>query len=518
VKSIRLYLIIVLLSTICLVNFLAAVQGYRRSMVEASQLLDEQLAEDARLVSRLAAAGGNLPRDMYSDSMVFQVWRSNRLLHRSNNAPETSLSPMASGYHMQSYRGLRWRLLVYEDDDPQFRVIVGQRADVYARLVENIIVESLLPIIWVLPILGLVIWLIVSFGLSPLKRLAVLLRQRRAEDLTPLDVSGYPVELAIVVSSTNQLLSRLAAAFDREKRFAADAAHELRTPLAALKVNLRNLTDDIGADNDSVRELEASVDRMGHSIEQILTLYRLTPETLHRQKTAVDLQGLAKKVIIELYRNFQGRHQDIELQSEPVVIEADEFALMTLMRNLVDNAGKYTPPGGRVLVVVKPEGQNALVRVEDSGPGIAEAHHSRVFDRFYRVGGDRHDSNVIGCGLGLSIVDHIVRLHQGQIDLGRSAALGGLAVAVRLPLPEDPGHQKGHGTKKSAVSRTEDSHPAHGNTEAKIANENFSSENIPSKKGPGTNRRGKKERGGDRPTKTGVGKPSYRHDKRRASL
>jgi len=437
-KSIRFYLIIVLLSTICLVNFLAALQGYRRSMDEADQLLDEQLRDAARLLSRLAAEGTRLPGDMYTESMLFQIWYANNLVYHSVNARDDALSVLAPGFHMQSYRGLRWRLLVMEEPHQEYRVIVGQRADVYAHVVESIIIQSLLPIIWVLPGLGLVIWLIVGFGLAPLKRLARLLSQRRAEDLTPLDANGYPGELAVVVASTNQLLGRLSDAFARERRFAADAAHELRTPLAALKVHLDNLAEEFGDGNGSIDDLRASVERMSNSIEQILMLNRLSPEVLHQRMTAVELEGLARSTIVELYDHIEAKGQHIELQSEPVVVEGDEFALMTLLRNLVDNAGKYTPDGGRILVTVGPVGDCAVIRVEDSGPGIPADQYHRVFDRFYRVGGDRHASRVIGCGLGLSIVDHIVRLHRGEVELDHSAVLGGLAVQVQLPRQLEP--------------------------------------------------------------------------------
>jgi len=437
VKSIRLYLIVVLLSTICLVNFLAALHGYRNSMAEANQMLDEQLTDMVRLLSLFADDSREVPPNLYPHSVLFQIWNRDTLLKHSPNAPSTVSLPREPGFHMSNHLGVSWRILVYLDEGGQYMIIVGQRADAYAKLIEEIVLESILPIIWVLPILGVLIWLIVSFGLQPLKRLAGLLKERRAGDLEPVAKEGYPLELDIVVASINHLLARLSGAFDREKNFAADAAHELRTPLAALNVGLHNLAAEIDHKNPSLLELQSSVERMGHSIEQIIALYRLTPEKFHNAMTLLDLNTLAKKVIVELYDICRKKNQEIELETEKISIEGDDFAFITLLRNLIDNASKYTPLGGKIFVKINKDGGNAILTVEDSGPGISEAYHGRVFDRFYRVGGDRHDSKVIGCGLGLSIVERIVRLHQGRIELSRSDTLGGLAVRVILPLRQD---------------------------------------------------------------------------------
>lgn len=435
-KSIRVFLIIVLLSSICLVNFIAALHGYHSGMNRADALLDRELAEAARTLEQLARHRAEAPVDIFGENSLYQVWSADSLLLRSSIAPDTPLADSRPDFHTLNYRGLRWRILVATAPAIDGWIVIGQRYDIYTGLVEQMIIESIAPVIWVLPLLGLLIWLIVSRGLSPLKKLATVLSQRKQADLAPVATAGYPAELAVVVTSINNLLRRLAAAFAREKRFSADAAHELRTPLAAVKVSLHNLRQEQQLDEENIAELEAGIDRMSHSIEQILSLYRLTPEKFHDASASCDLEALAQEVIVDLYDRFNARQQKIGLQSTTANtgVEGDDFALQTLLRNLLLNAGNYTPEGGEIAVTLAASGNGINLVVEDSGPGIEPGEYHRVLDRFYRAGGDQHSSGVSGCGLGLSIVDHIVKLHQGRLTLSRSATLGGLAVTVWLPL------------------------------------------------------------------------------------
>jgi two-component system sensor histidine kinase QseC len=284
-------------------------------------------------------------------------------------------------------------------------------------------------------VIGALIWLIVGLGLKPLRTLAATLQSRRAGELQPVASDGYPQELGVVITSVNQLMERLAEAFAREQRFAADAAHELRTPLAAIKISLHNLAQQGGIDRETLQNLTRSIDRMSDSIEQILALHRFTPEQLKAASTRCDLRQLAQAAIIDLYEACRAKQQSIELEADaPVIVEGGEFALQTLLRNLIDNASKYTPAGGSILLSVTPRDGEACIAIDDSGPGIPEADHQRVFDRFYRVGGDRHASGVVGSGLGLSIIAQIVRLHGGHVALQRSPQLGGLRVEILLPV------------------------------------------------------------------------------------
>lgn len=441
-KSIRRYLVIILLASICLLNFLAALHGYRNSFEQAQELLDKQLLESAQLLSHIKTTDQNIPLQNSSGDTLFQIWYGDNLILKSNNAPDTALHIPDLGYHDINYDGRRWRTLIYaENSMPNYTenhwFIIAKRADLYSRIIDDIVLESILPIIWVLPFIGFIIWGIVSIGLRPLKRLAYLLRNRHSEDLTPLQDLGYPNELADVVLSTNSLLARLDFAFEREKRFAADAAHELRTPLATLKINLHNLACDIDSQNPNYQQLIISANRMAHSVEQILALYRLNAENVQDSAERIDVQALTQQVIIDCYQEVENKHQHLELQSTPIYLHANRFALQTLLRNIIDNASKYTPQKGKILIAINNLKSTVTVTVEDSGPGIPNDKIDRVFDRFYRLGGDNHNSGVTGCGLGLSIVERIVKLHRGNITLCQSKDLGGLKVFVSLPISQD---------------------------------------------------------------------------------
>lgn len=434
-KSIRLYLVLALLSTICLANFIAAFQGYRDGMAAGDRLLDKQLIEMSQALEQLHATATTPPAHLYGEGRLFQIWHQGALQHRSAAAPITALGKLEPGYHFAGYNGLRWRTYVLHDVDSDTVFVAAQRYDLYANIIEQMVLEATLPIFWVVPVIGALIWLIVGMGLKPLRALADILQQRRAGELLPVDAAGYPTELGIVIHSINQLMERLAEAFEREQRFAADAAHELRTPLAGIKVSLHNLARQNDLDADTLQNLTGSIDRMGHSIEQILALYRFTPEQLQAASVRCDLRRIAQTVIIDMFDRCSAKQQSIELDAATDIhIDGGEFALQTLLRNLIDNASKYTPKGGSILLSLTKSDREACIAVDDSGPGIPEADYQRVFDRFYRVGGDRHASGVIGSGLGLSIVAHIVRLHGGRVNLQRSPKFGGLRIEVYLPL------------------------------------------------------------------------------------
>lgn len=438
-KSIRTFLIVVLLAVICLVNFVAALHGYQRSMQQADQLLAQQLQQAGHLIHRLYQ---QQPQTTGLDGLIgehflFQIWHHDTLLTRSENAP---LKPFAKPKSRESfsqeryYHGGQWR---YEFVDiPPFYVIIAEPGSLYSTLIEAMIVDSILPIIWVLPAVAILVWLIVRRGLWPLRQLARVLQQRSDQDLRPLNDRDYPDEIRGVVAATNQLLHRLDLAFNRERRFAADAAHELRTPLAGLKVNLHNLRRRPSAEADqidTIAALEASVDRMSHSIEQILALHRFSPEQFTANRERLDLTQLARDSIAESYLLIDKRNQTIELVGQPCFVQGDRFALATVVRNLVDNASKYTPDGGRLRVAVSADQGATQLTVEDSGPGIAASERDAVIGRFYRIGRDRNRSGVSGSGLGLSIVKSISALHDGHFELEESATLGGLCARLTMP-------------------------------------------------------------------------------------
>ena len=223
------------------------------------------------------------------------------------------------------------------------------------------------------------------------------------------------------------------AAFDREKRFAADAAHELRTPISVLKVQLHNLLRDAG--DDAVRDasLQAAVDRMGHSVEQVLMLYRTTPEQFAASFAALDPAGMARQVIARLYPQLEAKHQQIELLADDLVMRGDEFALQTLLTNLVENASKYSGAEWFDTCLDSAARGGCEANGGRQRPGYTGRSARQSVRAFLRVRADRQQSSVIGSGIGLAIVRHIAEIHDATITLGDSCFPSGLAVNVFFP-------------------------------------------------------------------------------------
>jgi len=442
-NSIRVFLVTTTLALLVLVVFISAVQGFQSSMREAERLFDSQLQEQAHFAVNLRSGevvdtGSNAP-------MAYQLWSANsgekpRIIARTDNAPLTPISDFQPGFDYANFSGYRWRTYVYLPLDQDMIVIAAARQDVRYRLAENVIIEAILPVVTWLPLSGLLIWLIVGRGLRPLKELSNQLTRKESRDLSMIRLPNHSKELDPVIQSVNALLLRLQAAFDREKRFASDAAHELRTPIAALKIQLHNLSEklaDKSPDEDKeIRQLAAGVERMQHLIEQILALYRVSPEQFTARFVPVDIYELTQSLIAEHYTTFECRDQTIELTAnggdEPVtaLIEGDKFALETLIINLLSNANKYTPEGGQIRVDVSIDKHHVILSVTDNGPGIPAADRERIFERFYRVGNDRHSSGQSGCGLGLAIVKNIALLHDAHIEVTDAPVESGTSFTV----------------------------------------------------------------------------------------
>jgi len=432
VTSIRRFLVVVLLATITLVNFMAALHGYSSSMARAEELFDSQLADVASVLAETADVVFLRPESPAAVSgITFQIWKNDVLIGASAGAPVTPISELEPGYANVNFSGYRWRAYVRYAGDQDRWLIVAERADLRFALAENVILESVLPIVLVLPLLGLLVWMIVTRGLRPLSDLAAEMRDKRSDDLSPVAETEPPDELRVLTDSINDLLRRLEGSFDRERRFAADAAHELRTPISVLKVQLHNLLRDL-PHQESLKTLEAGVQRMERSVEQVLMLYRIAPDQYAAKFVELDLAGLARQVIAELYPQLDIRHQSIELVGDHFMIRGDSFALRMLLANLIGNASKYSGDKGEIRVSLEEAGEFLELKVEDSGPGIPLEQRDKVFERFYRIGGDRHDTAVPGTGIGLAVVKHVADIHGATIELGRSEFASGLAVMVRF--------------------------------------------------------------------------------------
>ena len=431
--SLRRFLVISVLSALMLVNFIAALHGYRSSMGEAERLFDQKLSEMAAQFGAMPLPNVESPPSADDEQMVFQIFKADgRLLWRSAHAPAQIIS-QELGFGEHNFNNYRWRTLSYMNAENGRRVVVAERVDQRYRLAESVILESVVPVVLVLPVAGILIWLIIGHGLSSLGVLAGILRSKSPDDFGAIKVDGAPVELLPVINSVNSMLSRLSASFERERRFSADAAHELRTPISAIKMHLHNVRDELPSGSDSLHSLSKDVDRLAHLVEQMLLLHRTTPDHYPAKFEKIAIANLARDIIAERYTDIAAKHQSIELEGDAVTADGDRFALGILLQNLLSNASKYTQQGGRIELRTENKVDEVWLTVADNGPGISAEAQIRVFERFYRLGGDRHSSGVSGCGLGLSIVEHIAELHGAKIVMAQGLEKRGLAVSIVFP-------------------------------------------------------------------------------------
>ena len=433
-RSIRRYLVTILIALLMLTSFMAALQSYRHSISQAELLFDEDL-------SLLAASFQSqfLPDVAHNMSInAVQVWQQQRLLYRSANAPQQAIIA-PEGFSEQNFSGKRWRVFKSTSQE-QFSVVVAQPLKERQVLADEVVLASIYPVVLSLPLQALLIWWVVSKGLRPLRRLTEQLSSKKADDLTPVALEQVPSEMQQMLNTTNQLLARLAEAFAREQRFASDVAHELRTPLSVLQINLHNAQQqwqaaNIADPNGLMLALQQGVSRMSQLIEQIMIFNRTNPEHFKAKLHPINISALCREVIAEMYPQLLQKDQQIDFDvADELIMAADPFAFKQLLLNILGNAIKYTPRQGQIMVSLSAEETRLLLTVEDSGPGIAPSEYRRVFDRFYRVGGDRHSSGELGSGLGLAIVQDIVQLHRGSIQLAPSRFDSGLKVMMEFPL------------------------------------------------------------------------------------
>jgi two-component system OmpR family sensor kinase len=302
---------------------------------------------------------------------------------------------------------------------------VSQPLRVRNRMALDAALGVLLPLLLLLPLLALAIGLLVTRGLAPLNRLARAVAERTPEALDPLPTAALPREVQPLVAALNGLLARLDAALAGQRAFVADAAHELRTPIAALQLQaqLAERAESEAERQAALAELDAGIRRAGRAVQQLLTLARLDPDSAGRPPQPVQLADLARAVVTELNPLARALAIDLGIAAtdEAATVAGDPDALAVLLRNLVENALRYTPAGGTVDVSTGP----GWLEVRDTGPGIPEAERTRVFDRFYRGAETREP----GTGLGLAIVKAIADRHGAAVALSDPAG-GGLRVRV----------------------------------------------------------------------------------------
>jgi two-component system OmpR family sensor kinase len=333
------------------------------------------------------------------------------------------------GFSDVEVEGTHYR--VYALQTPEHTIQVAQNRDARQARARSLAVRAMLPVALLAPLLMAAVWWLITRSLAPVERMRRQVAARPADDLSALPESGLPEEVLPLVHELNLLFERVRLAFEAQRHFVADAAHELRSPLAALKLQaqaFRRGADEAGRDA-ALQRLESGIERSIRLVSQMLVLARAESEAPAASEP-VDLQQLTRDAVAEVLPHAQERRIDVGLAREHAAqVRGQPDALLVLLRNLLENAVKYAPEGGRVDIGIEPRPGGVALVVEDDGPGIPESERARVFDRFYRTA----DASGPGSGLGLAIVRTIAARHGATVELGRSERLGGLRVEVRFP-------------------------------------------------------------------------------------
>ena len=464
-RSIRRFLLWSLLGVVVAGAGGSAAWTYLNAAHEVEELFDAELAQSARVLAGLTdrrllrdggeelaaawrrsgfvrgAGDGAEPGPLghpYETKLSFRVREPDgRTLFRTPGAPERHGATPHAGFDWIDDGTFRWRVFSLEDEEDGLWMEVGQREDVRDELTREIAVDlflqSLLPVVLLLVLVPA----IVAAGFAPVRRIAREIDERAPSNLHPVDTGRVPDEVRSLVDALNRMFNRLASAFEAERRFTADAAHELRTPIAGMLVhaeNARRARTESGraASLDKVAE---GIRRMQRLVEQLLTLSRLDPDAGLGEWQSVDLGAIAAEEMAQVSERRRRADVTLELSRRPgAVVTGNPTMLGVLVRNLLDNALKHTPAGGEVRVSVVQGPGEVAIEVADTGPGIPAELRGRVLERFYRG----PDAAAEGSGLGLSIVRRIADIHGAALELADGGP--GLVVTVRFPGP-DPSRQ-----------------------------------------------------------------------------
>ena len=429
-NSLRARLLLATLGLLALAVLLVGSLSYRNVRAQTEALFDYQLRQMAlslRDQGEIAAAQASALVDEQLDFVV-QVWTADGRAIYATRRHEVLPQRAQLGLADVRVGAAVWRS--YSVAMPGRVIQVSQPLAIRQRLAADAAWRAVLPLLLVAPFMAAGAWWLTALALRPLQRVAADVRRRDGQSLTPLPSAGLPDEVAPLVVALNALLQRLRQSLDTQRAFVADAAHELRSPLTALKLQLQLLqrASGDGERAAAAAALGAGIDRAARLVEQLLALARSEPGAAPLTPQRLDLSELVRVAVADTVPLALARDTRIELRADaPVFVEGDRAALTVLVRNLADNALRYAPRGARVEVQVSQPAGVAVLQVDDSGPGIPAAERERVFDRFYRRGSNDES----GSGLGLAIVRSIAQRHGATVALGDSA-LGGLQVTLRF--------------------------------------------------------------------------------------
>jgi two-component system sensor histidine kinase QseC len=451
-SSIRHRTITLILSLLFLGLLIMTAFNLHDSNHEIDEVYDAQLAQNARLLQgimrmplaskehselyrafnqALALAVPKVDGHPYESKIAFQVWNTQGgLLVHTSSAPTFTAAPSKPGFSdVVDTNNRKWRAFVLDDTQYGLKIWVGERDDVRTDLVNRIVRHTVVPNLIGSLVLAIVIWLAISWGLKPLVNMAETLRARYSGSLEPLQLTPLPSELEPMQAALNRLLAQIQEVMGRERRFIADAAHEMRTPLAVLRVHAQNLLEAKSEEDrrESLEYLIVGVDRTTRLVNQLLTMARIEPQSATQQTFEIDLATTVRETLIQLtpWILSKGLELTFEVGDENSPAHVDAGAIQIAVNNLVSNAANFSPPGGMITVRLEKNEGHYELSVEDEGPGIDEAERDRLFERFYSRGNDQ------GAGLGLTIVKTIAVHWGGRVRLENRPS-GGLRVTLEI--------------------------------------------------------------------------------------
>jgi two-component system sensor histidine kinase QseC len=440
--SLRRRLLGLLLGGVAAAWLVTMVFSYIDAHHQVDKLFDAQLAQAAQTLLALASHDEGDDIDDLGDAghknqrrLRFQIWRADgKLLMRSKNAPKTALTA-TDGFSETRDRKDRWRHYSQWNDDHSLQVQVSENHHIRDELIAHIAWRLLFPALFGLPLIGLWVWVATRQGLSSLDGIARQIASRAPQQLQPLTPAAAPEEIRTILEALNGLFQRVETALETERRFTADAAHELRTPLAALQaqVQVALRARDSSERDRSLAQLQSGLTRASHLVDQMLQLARLDPESGLPDPQPVDLAVLAETVCADLGHQILDKDLDFALAAAPgCIVTGQAEWLRVLIRNLIDNAIRYTPTGGSLRVQVAATNGQSRLSVSDSGPGIPAGDREAVLRRFHRLNRGEHPT---GSGLGLAIVARIAELHGADLEFAAGENAQGLQVTATWPAP-----------------------------------------------------------------------------------
>ena len=435
--SIHYFLMITLLSILTLVMVFIGVINYWQVYRQSTHILDQELATSASVLNTILE--NHLDVANYHDAFIYQILnaKTHQILLKSPDAPDHPISEGELGRHTYFYKEDSWRSFAMINVKENLKVIVAIKRDASLQFRMNLFIHDIQMLILIYIIMSFLILFVIQKGLKALNHTVAEIAKRDGENLRAIEVEKVPMELQPLIKEINRLFSRVDQTMSREKRFTADAAHELRTPLAALKTQVEVAKKELD-ENKRIQILNKIIqgtNRCTHVVEQLLTLSRLEPEAIALSSfDRINLTELAQELASELTPEILDKNLEFELiaPEKPIFIMGKAAAIGILIRNLISNSMNYTPEhGGVFLSLSKVEDPDKKIKltVSDTGPGVPQELQERIFDRFFRELGNKQP----GSGLGLSIVMQVVRLHRATIQANTPESGVGLEITVLFP-------------------------------------------------------------------------------------